>query len=74
MEILLFVLKYMYVSLLLKMINGFSWPVKIMASPFNIEVDTVVMSAHPFFLKPNNEQNMCEKHILIDLSACFNDS
>ena len=34
MGILLFVLKYMYVSLLLKMINGFSWPAKIMASPF----------------------------------------
>ena len=29
--ILLFVL---YISLLLKMINGFSWPAKIMASPF----------------------------------------
>ena len=34
MGILLFVLKYMYTSLLLKMINGFSWPAKIMASPF----------------------------------------
>ena len=34
MGILLFVLKYMYISLLLKMINGFSWPAKIMASPF----------------------------------------
>ena len=34
MEILLFVLKYMYISLLLKMINGFSWPAKIMVSPF----------------------------------------
>ena len=33
MEIL-FVLKYMYISFLLKMINGFSWPAKIMASPF----------------------------------------
>ena len=35
MWILLFVLKYMYISLLLKMINGFSWPAKIMVSPFN---------------------------------------
>ena len=35
MGILLFVLKYMHISLLLKMINGFSWPAKIMASPFN---------------------------------------
>ena len=33
-RILLFILKYMYISLLLKMINGFSWPAKIMASPF----------------------------------------
>ena len=35
MGILLFVLKYMYNSLLLKMINGFSWPAKIISSPFN---------------------------------------
>ena len=35
MGILLFVLKHMYISLLLKMINGFSWPAKIMVSPFN---------------------------------------
>ena len=35
MGILLFLLKYMYISLLLKMIYGFSWPAKIMASPFN---------------------------------------
>ena len=34
MGILLFVLKYMYIFLLLKMINGFSWPAKIMVSPF----------------------------------------
>ena len=34
MMILLFVLKYMFISLLLKVINGFSWPTKIMASPF----------------------------------------
>ena len=34
MGILIFVLKYMYISLLLKMINGFSWPAKIMVSPF----------------------------------------
>ena len=34
MGILLFVLKYMYIFLLLKMINGFSWPAKIMDSPF----------------------------------------
>ena len=36
MGILLFILEYMYIFLLLKMINGFSWPAKIMASPFNI--------------------------------------
>ena len=35
-EILLIVLKSIYISLLLKMINGFSWPAKIMASPFNL--------------------------------------
>ena len=34
MGILLFLLKYMYISLLLKMKYGFSWPAKIMASPF----------------------------------------
>ena len=34
MGIFLFVLKCMYISLLLKMINGFSWPAKTMASPF----------------------------------------
>ena len=32
MGVLLFL---MYISLLLKMIYGFSWPAKIMASPFN---------------------------------------
>ena len=36
--ILLFVLKYMYISLLLKMKNVFSRPAKIMASPFNISL------------------------------------
>ena len=36
MGILLFVLKCMFISLLLKMINGFSWSAKIMASPFNL--------------------------------------
>ena len=41
MGILLFVLKYMFISLLLKMINGFSRSANIMASPFKIrnEVD-----------------------------------
>ena len=38
MGILLFVLKYMYIFLLLKIINGFSWPTKIMASPFNHKI------------------------------------
>ena len=36
MGILLFILKYIDISLLLKMKNGFSWPAKIMASPFNV--------------------------------------
>ena len=35
MEILLFVLKYMFISLLMRMINEFSWAANIMASPFN---------------------------------------
>ena len=35
MGILLFILKYIFISLLLKMINGFSWLANIMASPFN---------------------------------------
>ena len=39
MGILLFLLKYMYISLLLKMIYGFSWPAKIMASPFNYQTE-----------------------------------
>ena len=34
MGILLLVLKFMYISLLLKMIYGFSRPAKITASPF----------------------------------------
>ena len=34
MGISLFVLKYIFISLLLKMINGFSWSANIMASPF----------------------------------------
>ena len=34
--ILLFVFIYIYLSLLLKIINGFSWPATIMASTFNI--------------------------------------
>ena len=38
MGILLFVLKYMYISLLLKMINGFFWPAKIMVSPFKAKI------------------------------------
>ena len=33
--ILLIVLKSMHISLLLTIFNGFSWPTKIMASPFN---------------------------------------
>ena len=37
MGILLFVLKYMFSSLLLKMIQGFSWSANIMASPFKVE-------------------------------------
>ena len=35
MGILLFVLKYMFISLFLKIINGYSWSANIMASPFN---------------------------------------
>ena len=46
MGILLFVLKNLYISLLLKMINGFSRPAKIMVSPFktkrNIEYKIAV--------------------------------
>ena len=34
MGILLFILKSIDISLILKMKNGFSWPAKIMASPF----------------------------------------
>ena len=41
MGISLFVLEYMYISLLLKMINVFSWPAKIMASPFKIRTLTL---------------------------------
>ena len=45
MGILLFVVKYMFISLLLKMINVFSWPAKIMASPFNWECACEIMTA-----------------------------
>ena len=38
MGISLFVLEYMYISLLLKMISGFFWPGKIMASPFKFKI------------------------------------
>ena len=38
MGILLFVLKNIYISLLLKMINGFSRPAKIMVSPFKTTI------------------------------------
>ena len=55
MGILLFVLKYMYISLLLKMINGFSWPAKIMASPFKVamslRIGTVVAMAMMIVIK-----------------------
>ena len=50
MEILFFVLKYMYISLLLKMINGFSWPAKIMASPFNVHLKENKMRIIEFFV------------------------
>ena len=40
MGMFLFVLKYMYISLLLKMINGFSWPAKFMAIPFKYKRKT----------------------------------
>ena len=45
MGILLFVLKHMYISLLLKMINGFSWPAKIMVSPFKKEEQAIASVA-----------------------------
>ena len=41
MGILLFTLKCIRISLLLKMINGFSWPAQIMASPFNIPLSRI---------------------------------
>ena len=47
MEISLIVLKYMYISLLLKMINGFSWPAKIMVSPFKF-IAPYIQMAWPF--------------------------
>ena len=60
-EILLILLIYMYLSLLLKMINGFSRPEKIMASPFNfawVQIDPpcaqtgVKSSFHTYVLIP----------------------
>ena len=53
MGILLFVLKYMYISLLVKMINGFSWLAKIMASSF--KKDTI--QKNYFQLEPNTNTN-----------------
>ena len=46
MGILIFVLKYMYISLLLKMINGFSWPAKIMVSPFKVNFLSLLENEH----------------------------
>ena len=46
MGILLFVLKYMYISLLLKMIYGFSWPAKIMASLIVNDSISIVLFCH----------------------------
>ena len=55
--ILLFVLKYMYISLLLKMINEFSWPAKIMVSPFK---------------GTNGRQKTCEIfHVYYIFYSCF---
>ena len=48
MGIFLFVLKYIHISLFLKMINGFSWPAKIMASPFKTLFCTV--QVHLFWI------------------------
>ena len=53
MGILLFVLKYMFLSLLLKMINGFSWSANIMASPFNTKIGS-------FHAKTTTFQKSCQ--------------
>ena len=46
MGILLFILKSIDISLLLKMKNGFSWPAKIMVSPFKYLPTILEHSAH----------------------------
>ena len=55
MGILLFVLKY--ISLILKMINGFSWSAKIIASPFNFSdklciLTFIILSTRKTFCLP----------------------
>ena len=60
MGILLFVYKYMYISLLLKMINGFSWPAKLMASPFNITITEVNSSVLKCIILVGLDTNLVE--------------
>ena len=73
MGILLFVLKYMFISLHLKMINEFSWSANIMASPFNIVLRSVLRLAKvkhvgPIFISSKNKQtNKQNKDIVLDL-------
>ena len=59
----------MYISLLLKMINGFSWPAKIMASPF--KSNAINLSAKSF--KIFRSSNWCCFHFHISLTDnCLN--
>ena len=59
MGILLFVLEYMYMSLLLKMINGFSWPGKIMASPSKLSFMLCAVAAPEFVFVRGIEGAKC---------------
>ena len=81
MGILLFVLKYKYISLLLKIINGFSWPAKIMASPFNYK--GIVSDSNNILSWHESEEindhvhwhcstDYCVKLILVNENLCKN--
>ena len=73
MGILLFVLKYMFISLLLKMINWFSWSENIMASPFNnsiLNIYNVFILLVQGAVPPLNDKNIILSWIFRMSSSC----
>ena len=80
MGILLFVLKYMFISLLLKMINGFSWSANIIASPFNLSRNLVLLILYLMKIRKIKYPRKFKFYIdsktsrFAKLSTCKNDS